>query len=197
MGALLNCSVEVQVSFDGKALSDEEIATMDLKVPDEVLNAYFGISNIDWGAWPLNVTLRFEDQMLKIAEQQMKQVEDYQAGNTENMTETELANIKSIVDYMEGTDTSARAWEYYMRYTAMKLMLDENANVDIKEVYYPSTTPTMELKSSNLTDLRNEALFKIIMGNEPVDYFDTFVEQYNAQGGTEIAAEVNAQAKGE
>lgn len=194
---LLNCSVEAQVSFDGKALSDEEIATMDLKVPDEVLNAYFGIGNIDWGAWPLNVTLRFEDQMLKIAEQQMKQVEDYQAGNTENMTETELANIKSIVDYMEGTDTSARAWEYYMRYTAMKLMLDENANVDIKEVYYPSTTPTMELKSSNLTDLCNEALFKIIMGNEPVDYFDTFVEQYNAQGGTEIAAEVNAQAKGE
>lgn len=194
---LLNCSVEAQVSFDGKALSDEEIAAMDLKVPDEVLNHYFGMANIDWGAWPLNVTLRFEDQMLKIAQQQMKQVEDYQAGKTDSLTETELANIKSIVDYMEGTDTSARAQEYYMRYTALKLMLEENDSVKIKEVYYPITTKTMELKQANLIDLRTEAFFKIIMGNEPLDYFDTFVEQYNAQGGAEIAAEVNAQAKGE
>ena len=194
---LLNCSVEAQVSFDGKALSDEETAALDLRVPNEVLNHYFGLANIDWGAWPLNVTLRFEDQMLKIAQQQMQQVEDYQTGDTDSLTETELANISSIVSYMDGSDTSARAQEYYMRYTAMKMMLDENDTVKIKEVYYPVTTKTMELKQANLIAFRNETFFKIIMGNEPLDYFDNFVEQYNAQGGAEIAAEVNAQAKSE
>ena len=31
---------------------------------------------------------------------------------------------------------------------------------------------------------------KIISGNEPIEAFDTFVEQWKAQGGDKIAAEI-------
>lgn len=46
-------------------------------------------------------------------------------------------------------------------------------------------------RQSELNKLRDNTFLAIIMGESPVDYFDTFVEQWKAQGGDEISAEVN------
>lgn len=42
----------------------------------------------------------------------------------------------------------------------------------------------------NLQDLETEAFLKIIAGEEPVDYFDTFVQEWYANGGEELTEKV-------
>ncbi len=65
----------------------------------------------------------------------------------------------------------------------------ETADIIYDEVY--TTTPAMISRQSELNKLRDNTFLAIIMGESPVDYFDTFVEQWKAQGGDEISAEVN------
>lgn len=51
-------------------------------------------------------------------------------------------------------------------------------------------TPTMEQRWANLEKLENETFMKIIMNQEPIEAFDTFVEEWYAQGGDKITEEV-------
>ena len=65
----------------------------------------------------------------------------------------------------------------------------ETANIIYDEVYV--TTPSMISKQGELNKLRDTTYLSIITGEEDVSYFDTFVEQWKAQGGDDIAKEVN------
>lgn len=51
-------------------------------------------------------------------------------------------------------------------------------------------TESMQKKWSNLKKIEDETFLKIILGTIPVDEFDTFAEEWHAQGGTEITGEV-------
>ena len=53
-------------------------------------------------------------------------------------------------------------------------------------------TETMERKWTNLKKKEYENFLKIIIGEEPIEAFDTFVEEWNAEGGAEITEEVQA-----
>ena len=53
-------------------------------------------------------------------------------------------------------------------------------------------TETMERKWTNLKKKEDEVFLKIIIGEEPIEAFDTFVEEWNAEGGAEITEEVQA-----
>ena len=53
-------------------------------------------------------------------------------------------------------------------------------------------TETMERKWTNLKKKKDETFLKIIIGEEPIEAFDTFVEEWNAEGGAEITEEVQA-----
>jgi len=53
-----------------------------------------------------------------------------------------------------------------------------------------SQTRSMEDRWTNLEKLESETFMKIIMGVEPVDSFDAFVEEWKSQGGDRIAQEV-------
>jgi putative aldouronate transport system substrate-binding protein len=44
----------------------------------------------------------------------------------------------------------------------------------------------------NLTKLEDQVLLSIIVGEKPVDYFDTFVADWLAQGGEEVLAKMQA-----
>lgn len=54
-----------------------------------------------------------------------------------------------------------------------------------------SDTPTMIEKNSYLEKLELECFTNIIMGSEPIEAFDTFVEEWMNNGGEQITAEVN------
>ena len=51
-------------------------------------------------------------------------------------------------------------------------------------------TETMEQRWANLEKMENETFMKIIMNQEPIEAFDTFVENWKAQGGDIITEEV-------
>jgi putative aldouronate transport system substrate-binding protein len=58
-------------------------------------------------------------------------------------------------------------------------------------MFVGAPTETMTSKMSTLTDLQDEVFTKIILGEESIDAFDKFVEDFNALGGEDITREVN------
>ncbi|GGD59462.1 extracellular solute-binding protein [Paenibacillus nasutitermitis] len=60
----------------------------------------------------------------------------------------------------------------------------------IENEFYGIPTPAMSHYDKQLKDLQ-DGLINIIMGIEPIDAFDRFVEQWKQQGGDEITKEVN------
>lgn len=55
---------------------------------------------------------------------------------------------------------------------------------------FTASTPTMEKRMTNLLKLENETYLKIVLGRLPVDAFDAFVNDWNKQGGEQIAKEI-------
>ena len=55
----------------------------------------------------------------------------------------------------------------------------------------PITTASMPQYWTSMDTLRQTAYIQIITGEQPVDYFDSFVEQWYAMGGEAITAEAN------
>ena len=55
---------------------------------------------------------------------------------------------------------------------------------------YTGTTDTMKSNQANLDKLEEETFIKMIIGEIPVDDFDKFVEDWNAQGGAQICEEL-------
>lgn len=58
------------------------------------------------------------------------------------------------------------------------------------------STPAMSKYDAELQAMREQAYIQIITGDKPLDYFDTFVNEYLASGGQEILDEVNEWYKG-
>lgn len=61
--------------------------------------------------------------------------------------------------------------------------------------FYGAPTSTMSDKWSTLEKMEEEIIVKIIMGEEPVEAYDQFVEEWNKLGGEQITKEVNEWAK--
>ena len=68
---------------------------------------------------------------------------------------------------------------------------------NIEKVYsqYYGQTKTMQSKWSNLQKMETETFAKILMGQAPVDTFDTFVSDWKAQGGDQILKEITEASK--
>ena len=52
-------------------------------------------------------------------------------------------------------------------------------------------TATMQTSWEQLTTMEKETFTKIIYGNEPLEAYDAFVQNWYAKGGTQITEEVN------
>lgn len=79
---------------------------------------------------------------------------------------------------------------YLKRVVSLKLLTDNKAKIkEVNPVYF-GQTESMKLKWANLLTMENEAYLKILTGEKPIDYFDTFVSEWEKAGGTEITKEV-------
>ena len=88
-------------------------------------------------------------------------------------------------------DVTAEQWAAYTsRITACKI-LAEAEKEEIK-TYYFAETDTMRSVWWKLKEMQKQAYLEIITGEKPLDYFDTFVEQWYQTGGEQILQEVNA-----
>ncbi len=102
--------------------------------------------------------------------------------------------IESAAQYAETGVAEATTWlDYYARYVASNI----TANDEVKVTYpvYSYQTESMGDLKANLDTLEQTTFLKIITGQEPVDSFDQFVEDWYAQGGQTLVDEVKEMAK--
>lgn len=112
----------------------------------------------------------------------------------------EAKNIVGCVQrYNEDPNTTdVIDWaRYHSRMKGIQLiqdLTDYDSLVWVSPLYL-GTTKTMKNKSANLDKLEAETFIKMIIGEESTDQFDSFVEQWNAQGGAAICEELAEKAQ--
>lgn len=84
---------------------------------------------------------------------------------------------------------------YVSRIEACELLA--GAQTEEIKTYYFAETETMRSVWWKLKNMQKKAYLEIITGQQPIDYFDTFAEQWYATGGEQILKEVNEAYGGE
>ena len=123
-------------------------------------------------------------------------VEKHYAGDDSEMSNGWVSdNVNSIDKYLAGDNTyySSYIWSGPGDYSAEGRIhfYDEN-DMFIANAYTGADTDSMTMYNATLDQLRLEMFTKIITGEDELDAFDTYVEQWKALGGDMITAEVNA-----
>ena len=90
---------------------------------------------------------------------------------------------------LERKNATSTQWAAYVsRITACRLLSE--GNIRVVDSMYFKTTDTMKTRWWRLKEKEKEAYLKIICGAEDISYFDTFVNEWNEQGGETITNEV-------
>lgn len=160
-------------------------------------------TTLDAGFYPGRVVITPVDECAYSVEQLCKKMNgeetnDYDPVNYKIM-DTDLASLDTC--FKNGhDDLSIENWNiddtnFGRLYS---LLMGTGAQVDAEEsgelertyslIY--SQTATMEKKWANLKKKEDEVFLKIIIGEADLDSFDTFVEEWKAEGGDEITKEV-------
>jgi putative aldouronate transport system substrate-binding protein len=73
---------------------------------------------------------------------------------------------------------------------AYRMALEAVENYAIGSAFNGIPTPTMISEQGNLNEMERAAFIDIIVGNQPISYFDEFVQQWKERGGDAIAGEI-------
>lgn len=140
------------------------------------------------GGKPLGIMINYNDATAQMYKDLKAAVDGEKAYDT--LTLDDRTSYDKIVGYMKDpAKADANQWSGYMsRMVAAKLMAETKIN-EVHPVFF-GQTKSMKLKWANLVKLEDEAFLKIVMGEEPLSYFDTFVDTWNKTGGSDITKEV-------
>ena len=124
-------------------------------------------------------------------------LEQYRKDGDESKVQGEaLSILKKLQAFESGSEEGFALWGWERIYGAegaYGVLIDYyNKQMTQDNMFVGAPTETMVSKMSTLQDLQDEVFIKIIMGEEPVDAFDKFVEDFNTLGGAAITDEVNA-----
>ena len=97
----------------------------------------------------------------------------------------------SIEKWNTDNTNFGRLYSLLMGSSAVEEASEEGIVNKVYSITY-TQTETMERKWTNLKKKEDETFLKIIIGEEPIEAFDSFVEEWNAEGGAEITEEVQA-----
>ena len=157
---------------------------------DEV-NAYFAL-NVDPTARPLVINIDYNEATFQITK-------DIQIVMSGMRKETDLSAIeKSYYDaaekFIQGRSETAEDWAAYeSRLAAVGRLIEGNYRTTAKRYLDDSDG---EIPKS-LQQLEKDSFIQIIMGVQPVDYFDEFVKEWYEQGGEELTEQLRKSNPGE
>lgn len=114
----------------------------------------------------------------------------------EDATAFEYGVAASCQKYVDAIDAGQlpdkNDWSnYYGRMIGTRLAAEVPYN-KISPVFYGSTD-TMKLRWGSLQKMESEMLLRIVLNEDPIDSFDSFVEEWYASGGDTITEEVSAE----
>lgn len=140
------------------------------------------------GAFALTVKPAYTDT----TNRSYKKFKDILAGSAQEdiLDEAEKAIFGQIKAEKENPKKEVSNWQQYTSWMeGIGAVADSKSNIVLSE--YNGQTPAMEKKWQTLFDLQMKTYVKIVMGEQPVDSFDSFVEEWKKLGGTEITDEIN------
>ncbi len=118
-----------------------------------------------------------------------------ETGDTSNLTTSGMwQKYNNSVDWKEN-GTAGSTGDYLQQghersaYGLAKDVLDNNQF--IKSKLWGATPETLINAGSTLDDILTEGFTKIIIGAEPIEYFDTVVENWKVAGGEQATTEMN------
>lgn len=174
-----------------------------------VINLYYGLSheqNPDliekytgekdklpgFGEAPLNIQIGSQDV---IHENYLKLKDAIESGNTDKLNEGEKKAYEAIKLWQE--DPSALDHDQWM--TAMNLWVGAPAAfpdvLEFKDPCIPYQTPTMVEKFTSLKEYEDAVFHGIIVGEEPLDKFDNYVNDWKNMGGDALLQEIEEYLK--
>lgn len=106
------------------------------------------------------------------------------------ITLMEAANIYRSWKAYETGDTSKYSWSFH--YPAWKILFGiMDHGQFVRTEFHGALPPALGQKLAILKELELTVFTKIIMGSEPIAFFDEFVQQWYMSGGKEITEAVN------
>ena len=114
--------------------------------------------------------------------------------NPDSLELLERSFYDACSEYIKNANKTSTQWAAYMsRIKECSLIAQDNIKV-VDSLYF-KTTDTMKSHWWRLKAKEKEAYLKIISGEEDISYFDTFVKEWNEQGGQTITSEVSESMK--
>lgn len=150
----------------------------------EEVNEYFAL-NVDPTARPLVINVDYNEATYQVTQNIRKAL----AGELpeEELSAIEQSYYTACEHYMAGDNISSEDWAAFKsRISAVGLLVDGNYQPP-KRQYLKNTDGEIP---QNLKTLEEDAFIQIILGKQPMAYFDTFVKEWYAQGGEELTARV-------
>ena len=148
------------------------------------VNEYFAL-NVDPTARPLVINVDYNEATYQVTEN----IEAALNGNYPegNLTAIEQSYSQACSSYLSGNDYTAEDWAAYKsRISAVGLLVDK--------YYTPAVRSYLDDAGGeipqSLRQFETRTFIQIIMGEKPVSYFETFVEQWYQQGGYELTQQI-------
>lgn len=162
------------------------ITDMDNNVPGSP-KLYSDSPSTSWQVRPIQRTFRVKSTVVD----RFQRFQDAAAGK---MTKEELpeSDVTLFEQYQKGWEELKKdpaEWAYILYQFNGGATILNPLNVEVYSEFY-GLTPSMETRWANLSKLESEAFLRIIVGDKPIDYFDTFVEEWHRQGGDVVLKEV-------
>lgn len=146
--------------------------------------------NMSWGVCPVALQIGFEDELYRVYNDLVKAVEAEDPSVME--FNGYIGSYNAIMKEKENPKADIWNWqEAFIRIDGQRAASYEKNLV--QPVLFYGKTETMNTKWANLEKLETETMVKIITGDEPVDYFDEFVDTWLSMGGEDITNEVQAE----
>lgn len=152
----------------------------------EEVNDYFAL-NVDPTARPLVINVDYNEATYTVTEN----IRRVLAGEMDesSLIVIERSYFEACQNYLEGTRVDSKDWAAYKsRISAVGLLVDSDYQPPHRE-YLEETDNEVP---QNLQELEKNAFLQIILGKQPMAYFDTFVEEWYSQGGKELMERVQA-----
>lgn len=148
------------------------------------VNEYFAL-NVDPTVRPLVINVDYNEATYQATEN----IEAALNGNYPegNLTAIEQSYYQACSSYLSGNDYTAEDWAAYKsRISAVGLLVDKH--------YTPAVRSYLDDAGGeipqSLRQFETSTFIQIIMGEKPVSYFETFVEQWYQQGGHELTQQI-------
>ena len=150
----------------------------------EEINSYFAL-NVDPTARPLVINVDYNEAIYNVT----KDIRRVMAGTQKesNLTALEKSYYDACMMYADGTDATVEDWAAYKsRISAVGVLVDGHYK-SVRRQYLAESdgeVPNM------LATLEKNAFIQMIVGEQSMDYFDTFVETWYQQGGQELTEQI-------